>query len=394
MPRWKVSFDTVVRTERSDVVSLVARAHALAAVIRGIPIPPGAQARIDALNIQRAVRGTTGIEGTELTETEVEDVLQSPDKLVLPLNRQRAEQEVRNAEKVMFLVARMLAEDPGRPLTEGAIRLIHETTTKDISYPHNIPGEYRNHPAHAGAYLAPETGQEVRDLMAQFVDWLNNGPPRLWDPVIKAVVAHFYIVSIHPFGDGNGRTARGVESLLLLQAGVNARGFYSLANYYYRLRAEYIDHLDLVRFQTNGDLTPFVLFALNGLVEELEGVHELVLGEVRIISFRDFARETLENEGKLGTRSGERMFHFLLQLAPHPISIKALKGGKHPLSERYQKVGARTLARDIDYLKEHQLVIVDGDTLGANLGVMTQFTPFGGLINVIHVPTRRRKRKN
>ena len=114
---------------------------------------------------------------------------------------------------------------------------------------------------------------------------------RVGIPSFRAIVAHFFVVSIHPFGDGNGRTSRAVESYLLYQARVNPRGFYSLSNYYYKNRDSYIEMLNWVRFKSDPDLTPFVVFALRGLVEQLEEVHAEVLAEVRLISFRDLARE-------------------------------------------------------------------------------------------------------
>ena len=88
-------------------------------------------------------------------------------------------------------------------------------------------------------------------------------------------------MSIHPFGDGNGRVARALESFVLYRAGVNAFGFYSLANFYYRNRMAYINKLVEVRFRANGDLTAFALFALEGLVSELESVHHDIIQMVK-----------------------------------------------------------------------------------------------------------------
>lgn len=392
MPRWNVNFSTRVSTDSRQVTEYVAKIRALAAVIRGIPIPPGVQRTIDALNIMRAVRATTGIEGTELAEEEVAKIMEAPpEKRVLPPNRRREEQEVRNAELLMYFVASEVSRDPGTRLTEELICKIHEITTRGIDYPNNIPGKYRSHAVSAGAYVPPPSGVEVRKLMREFVRWFNEGAPATWDPIIKAIVGHFYVVSIHPFGDGNGRTARGLESFLLFQAGVNARGFYSLANYYYRLRSDYVQLLDHVRFNTNGDLTPFVLFALRGLAEELEAVHSEVLQEVKLIAFRDFARETLSLRGKLGTKAGERMFHFLLGLGPDPLEIKALRNGRHELSRYYRKVTNKTLSRDINFLKSQRLILVQGDSLRANLAIMTQFVPPAELNRI--PPTLRRSRK-
>ncbi len=98
--------------------------------------------------------------------------------------------------------------------------------------------------------------------MREFVAWFNGGEAAEWDGIIRAAVAHFYVASIHPFGDGNGRAARGAESFMLYRAGIDAFGFYSLANFYYQHRGAYVDGLTAARFHSDGDLTEFVLFTL------------------------------------------------------------------------------------------------------------------------------------
>lgn len=376
MRTWNVSFKTYFDDRFTEIISLVAVAQAYARVIRDIPIYPSVKNKLDALNILRAVRGTTGIEGIELTEDEVRQIMESPHKKpVLPPNRSREEQEARNAQKVMSYVVKELTRDPNIPLTEKLIRTIHRITTKDIDYPDNMPGKYRTHNVSAGTYVPPRGG-DVRKLMREFIQWFNSGATVVRDPVVRAIVAHFYIVSIHPFGDGNGRTARGVESFLLYKAGVNARSFYSLANYYYRHREQYVQLLDHVRFETTGNLTPFVLFALRGLVSELEEVHSEVLFNVKLIAFRDYAREELAVYAKLGTKVGERMNIFLSILSgEESVSLKAIRSGEHRLARLYHKLTPKTLSRDINFLKEHELIIVEGDKLRANVDLMTRYTP-------------------
>ncbi len=273
MPSWDVDFGYRLDLQDHEVVSYVAQIDALAKVIQGIPLPPAVQMRLDSLNIMRAVRGTTGIEGTEVSETEVEQiVLASPEERVLSESRQRAEKEVRNADNVMRSVASTLQAGPETSVTEELVCTLHRLTTEGIDYQNNDPGMYRNHSVVVGNYVPPRTGDEVRGLMAQFIEWFNEGPPRMWPSAIQATAAHFYLISIHPFGDGNGRTARGLESFLLYKGGINARGFYSLANFYYQHRPEYVGMLDHVRFNSHGDITPFVKFALQGLTFEQEDV--------------------------------------------------------------------------------------------------------------------------
>lgn len=375
MPRWDVHFDLIVRVENPDIVRLTVSANALGSVIRGIPIPLHVQERIDKLNIRRAVRGTTGIEGTELTEREVEEVLQSLVAApVLSGGRRREEQEVRNAANLMEQVAAFLDANPRAPLTEGVIRWLHRMVTDNIDYPGNVPGRYRARNVTAGEYQCPPH-ERVPDLMAEFMRWFNTGPPAAWDPVVRAVVAHFYVVSIHPFADGNGRTARAVESFLLYQSGVNARGFYSLANYYYRNRPEYIEELNWVRFRSDPDLTPFVRFALEGLVEELELVEREVIEEVRVIAFRDHAREQLDVDNKLRKRAGGRLLELLNGLSRSPVNLKDLRDGVHSLSRHYRGVTTKTLTRDIHYLVQMGLVVVDDGVIRANLSVVDSSAP-------------------
>ncbi len=374
MPLWNVDFDCRLDVSDTELVANVAKTNALAEVIHGLPLPPAVQFRIDSLNILRAVRGTTGIEGTEVSETEVEQIMRSgPGHKVLPASRQRAEQEVRNAEKVMLFVASRLQEEPDYPVTEHLIATIHRLTTENIDYSNNEPGVYRSHAVHVETYVPPRTREEVQQLMTQFVEWLNLGPPRGWPAAVRAIAAHFYLVSIHPFGDGNGRTARGLESFLLYQGGINARGFYSLSNFYYQHRPEYVAMLDHVRFATNGNITPFVKFALNGLVTEQEVVHQEILAEMATIAFRDFARETLMLDGKMATKPGERMFHFLLGLPGNPVSAAQLRKGGHPLAELYHGVTSRTIIRDLDYLRSHSLIRLEGDQIHANVEAMRRF---------------------
>jgi Fic family protein len=67
--------------------------------------------------------------------------------------------------------------------------------------------------------------REVENKMSQFLKWFNSSSDT--DPVLKAGVAHFWFVTIHPFEDGNGRIARVLADMLLAQAERSDRRFYS-----------------------------------------------------------------------------------------------------------------------------------------------------------------------
>ncbi|MCC6237656.1 MAG: Fic family protein [Dehalococcoidia bacterium] len=330
---------------------------------------------MNRLNIVRAVRGTTGIEGAEVSEDEVERILAAPASRgpVLGEARAREEREVRNASRVMEFIREVVREDSAHLLTEDDVREIHRLTTEGIDYPRNVPGKYREHDVHAGTYTAPPFGQ-VPTLMERFFEWFPETREREeWPECIRAVAAHFYLITIHPFGDGNGRTSRAVESLILYRGGINSLGFYSLANFYYQHRPEYEELLDRARFTHDGDLTEFVKFALDGLRDELERTHGEALGFLRELAFRDYAREALQIGGGLRSKTGERRFRLIQQILVAPVRLTELRGGRHAASALYGNATPKTLSRDINYLEEAGLVVEREGQLVANLDLMNQF---------------------
>ena len=376
MPRWDVHFGVRVRTDDPRLIRAVERSRAIAEVIRQIPVATSVRDRLNALNIARAVRGTTAIEGTEISEDEAMAVLAAdPDEPVLPPDRSRDEREARNAQRVLEFVPRELRRDPQRQLDEAVVKQIHRLTTDGIDYDRNVPGAYRNHAVTAGTYSPPSSGDDVRRLMREFIGWFNGGEAAAWDDIVRAAVAHFYVVSIHPFGDGNGRASRGVESFMLYRAGINAFGFYSLANFYYQHRDAYVNALTAARFKSNGDLTEFALFAVEGLAAELERVRAELMSMVRVMAFRDLARERLESVPGLGDRRRARMLDLIRALTRVVLQgdrIEDIDTGA-VVAAVYRGRGARTVQRDVRELIEHDLLVESDGRLVPNLDLMDQF---------------------
>ena len=381
MPRWPIHFHAHVDLGDAGLLQLVARVEALAGLVAEIPLPPALRAEADRLNIARAVRGTTGIEGADLTEGEVGDILAAGPGggPVLGESRAREEAEARNAARVMDYIREAVAADPGGDLTEAHVREMHRLTTAGIDYRNNAPGAYREVPVAAGDYQAP-LPHEVGDLMDRFFEWFPETRDRDgWPDCVRAVAAHFYLIGIHPFGDGNGRTSRAAESFVLYRSGVNSLGFYSLANFYYRRRPEYIEMLDRARFvHDNGraefvDLTEFVKFALGGLREELEAVHAEAVGFVRLLAFRDYAGQTLRADETARAQVSERRLEFVLALGSATVGLADLRARRHPAAAPYRGATNKTLTRDVNYLRERGLVLVEDGELRANLALMHRF---------------------
>ncbi len=107
-----------------------------------------------------------------------------------------------------------------------------------------------------------ERGDECREVFAGFARALT-GDYRAHDPLIQALAAHDHLAAMHPFLDGNGRTARALEALMLQRAGLRDTCFIPMSNYYYDEKARYLAALSGVRAGGH-DLTPFLLFGLQG----------------------------------------------------------------------------------------------------------------------------------
>jgi Fic family protein len=369
MPTWDVRFDLNIDLSAPHVVSAVAQINAFSRINASLPIPPDVRLHFNRLYIHRAVAGTTDIEGADVTEEEVARILETdPTEPVLPRSRAREEQEVRNAAAVMDHIAALLTNDPDLPLTEALICRIHELMTAGIPYQHNTPGVYRSHAVSAGTYTPPRTHGEVTLLMREFSAWLRGSRAAALPPVVRAIAAHFYFVSIHPFGDGNGRTARAVESFLLYQGKLNALGFYSLANFYYQQRDAYIAGLDHARFRSGNDLTPFILFATRGLVGELQTVMSEVLESLTRIAYRDFVQNELARAGK-SAKTAARLYELVAGLS-NPVLLAEIRRGTHALSHLYWRLNPKTLTRDIEFLQSLKLIVVTQGTVSANLELM------------------------
>ena len=81
--------------------------------------------------------------------------------------------------------------------------------------------------------------EDLPRLMQEFVEFVNSCRLRTEHPVVRALLAHFFLVTIHPFGNRNGRVSRLVEAAILYEGGYNVHGFYGLSNYFYRNGDEY-----------------------------------------------------------------------------------------------------------------------------------------------------------
>ena len=138
-------------------------------------------------------------------------------------------------------------------------------------------------------YGAPH--ETLGELMEEFVSFVRSRGFQQNHPVIKALLAHFFLVTIHPFGDGNGRVSRLLEAGILFQSEYNINGFYGLSNYFYRNETEYKRLLQVCRQGKPFDVTPFVQFGVKGFVEELTGINNFVKNKLNRLVYRQMMEQ-------------------------------------------------------------------------------------------------------
>ena len=110
------------------------------------------------------------------------------------------------------------------------------------------------------------SAQDLQTEMNQFLAWINND--NLLDPVIKAAIAHFWFIIIHPFDDGNGRIARAIADMLLARAEKSTERFYSMSSQILAERKQYYEVLQKVQ-HSDGDITDWLVWFLNCLQKSL-----------------------------------------------------------------------------------------------------------------------------
>jgi Fic family protein len=155
-----------------------------------------------------------------------------------------------------------------RPIAVGTWRPVEAGPMQVVSGP---IGRERVH------FEAPPAERVPRE-MARFIEWCNAEDGV--DPVLRAAIAHFWFVTIHPFEDGNGRLARALADLFLARADGCPERFYSMST---RIEAERKDYYRILeRTQRGGlDITPWMTWFVGCLDRAIDQADSLTSGVLR-----------------------------------------------------------------------------------------------------------------
>ncbi len=350
----KFYFTTGSKTEQ--IKSLIIQATVLSETIAELPILPELASKINPDIMYSSIAGTAAIEGNPITEDGVRKIAHGEDS---DGYTQKHRQEILNLIEAYMYMDSFLPADEPLPVTEELVLHLHSLITKNVPHDRNVPGKYRDDPvhvgdnAHGGVYIPPKILPDVKNLMSVYLEWINGDELTGISPFIRGALAHYYLCIIHPFWDGNGRTARLLEAILLHSAGFKFAPK-ELSNYYYRnVDSYYIAISDSIRLKK--DNAPFLEFSLGGVVNSLQAVKTLIIYFIRKFALGDFYRFLKQKKD-----ISRRQYELLSLLLDNPASFSLGDlNEKRPLSILYRKVSVQTARRDMKKLTESNFLTRD-----------------------------------
>jgi Fic family protein len=204
----------------------------------------------------------------------------SPEKAMAEPADEKLQSRIRNAANARAWVNERFG--PGTPPLALADLMTMHRMVADGATGEYAPGALRSLPVQVGRrevgglHMGAPTNWLPR-LMNEYIQFITTGRLSSLHPVIHALVAHFFLVTIHPFGDGNGRVSRLLTAGILLQRGYNVHGgFYALSDYFYLNDIKYHSMLHKCWQSPPFDLTAFVAFGMEGFVMELRSINSFI----------------------------------------------------------------------------------------------------------------------
>jgi len=331
-PKYKISNKILKNLNR------VSAAHNL---IVNAPLIPKWEARLRKEAMIRSAHFSTSIEGNKLTLEEVKAIFEGKEVYA----RARDKQEVINYKRVLEFI------DKEPELSIETIKEINRVNLKKID--EKNAGKFRNVQNYVVRERAgkkeimytPPKASDVPKLTKDLVEWIDKSVKEEVSPIIIAGIVHYELVSIHPFIDGNGRTARALATLVLYKLGYDTKRLFSLEEYYDQDLASYYSALQSGQKHRNGEnLTYWLRYFSEGIANELTRIEKQIL---------DVSRDKMLRE-KIG------------QLELNQRQIKAVaylqKKGNIRRSEyvKLTKCSPKTAFNDLQEMVDKKLILQKG----------------------------------
>ena len=243
-------------------------------VITSAPLVPAWEKRFQTDARTKIIHHGTHLEGNDLNLNEVEEILQ-PIGNTQPIGKERDIQEIINYRAVMDYLDTL----KDIPLSRHILQEIHRLTVKSL-LPDSESGHYRSvkvvirNTSTKEITFRPPAPTEVPFFIEELFTWLSSVDGQSVHPLLRAGILHYELVRIHPFTDGNGRTARAMALLLLFLEGYELKKFFALEEYYDNHPEEYYSALQSV--VSTGETSTWLEYFTLGISIEFNRIKTLV----------------------------------------------------------------------------------------------------------------------
>jgi Fic family protein len=343
--------DSWIRYDPVSVAPPLTAAKAAVMSLAGMPYQKSWAEKLQGIQLKREVAGTTRIEGADFTEKELDAAIEERAEDLHTRSQRQAAATVRAYRWISAL-----PED--YPAGKNLILDIHRLVVTGADDDHCPPGQLRSRdenvtfgsPKHRGV----TGGEECEHAFHQFCESLD-GEMRVHDPLVRALAAHYHFGAMHPFLDGNGRTARALEAFFLQRCGLRDTLFIAMSNYYCEEKSAYLEALAEVRARDH-DLSPFLEFGLRGIEVQCRRL----FGEIRTNVTKALYRNQMYDlfnrlESPRKRVIADRQIAILTQLLEGDMSLAGLI---HATRDLYAKLKnpQKALYRDINGLVQLQAI--------------------------------------
>lgn len=257
------------------ILNNISQIEAAKQIVENSPLLPFYERQFKNEAIIRAVHYSTHIEGNRLNINEAKQILKGTrDNFE---GKERDYKDIINYRNVLKYIEKIQASY----LKMSHVFQVHRIVVKDL-LDEKYQGVFRkqqviikNSQTNQVSYVPPSF-LEVQSMMNDLLGWMKAQNRELLHPVIKAGIFHCYFVKIHPFVDGNGRTARALTTLSLYLDGFDIKKFFCLDEYYDQNLKDYYKALQSVD-EFAKDYTIWLEYFTEGLLKEFLRIKNKVL---------------------------------------------------------------------------------------------------------------------
>ncbi|HSW89615.1 MAG TPA: Fic family protein [Patescibacteria group bacterium] len=284
-------FDPTYRIT-NNLLKYIGRIEACKEIIYNSPLVPAWEAKFREDARVRTIHFGTRIEGNDLTKEQASLLIQSEEgtapatvvgESVGISARERDIQEVLNYRNVMNWIDEWGGYNTRKiEYSEHLLKTLHTLTTKNILPPEQV-GQYRTQQVvirsatDGQVVFRPPIHLEIPTYIQNLMLWLNDPQAQEIHPVLRAGMAHYELVRIHPFIEGNGRTARAFSLLVLYAEGYDVKKLFSIEEYFDKDIDGYYKAILSVQQSETTDMTYWLEYFCFGLAVELDRVKAQVL---------------------------------------------------------------------------------------------------------------------